>query len=183
MNAAVEIRSAQQADFEPLCELYCHSVRCNPHGFIQDLAFHGCLREKVKRWREAGGDMLVARLDGEIAGLGGLAPHSLRRAELCKLHVGSGHQGRGIGRLLASSLIAHAENNGFSEIELHVTASQHAALSLYRKLGFQETRRAMYRTVVFNAEAAFDTIYMQMQLQPAHPAVQTRRIGVYAPQP
>ncbi len=163
MTVDVSLRSARPEDLAPLCELYCRSVRCNPDGFIQDLSFHGCLIEKCREWRSGGGDLVVARHGGEVVGLCGLAPCGAACAELCKLHVSGHMQGHGVGRQLAEHVIAEAAGR-FREIELHVTASQQAAIGLYRRLGFRETHRSVYRTIVFGVEAAFDTIYMRLPL-------------------
>jgi ribosomal protein S18 acetylase RimI-like enzyme len=164
MTSDVIIRPAASEDFDLVRDLYCRSLKSNPKGFVQDLTFHGCLIQKMQHWREAGGDMLVATVDGGLAGLGGLAPQEGGRAELCKLHVDSRWQGRGIGRLLASGLIYHAREAGFSEIELHVTATQTAAIALYRRLGFHEIRRALFEMSVFGEPALFDTIYMSFSV-------------------
>ncbi len=162
MTCGIIIRSAAPEDFDPACELYCRSVIANPKGFIQDLTFHGCLIQKMQRWREAGGDMLVAIAGGGLAGFGGLAPQEGGRAELCKLHVDAKWQRRGIGRRLAAGLISHATKAGFSEIELHVTATQTAAIALYRHLGFRETGRHLFTASVFGEPVLFDTIYMSL---------------------
>lgn len=163
-KSGVAIRSARANDFDQLCELYRRSVRCNPHGFIQDLAFHGCLAEKISTCRKAGGDFLVAVTRDKVVGLGALAPQAARSAELCKLHVDRRWQRRGIGRLIAIDLVEHAHRGGFSEVELHVTATQTAAITLYCSLGFRETRRELFTTVVFGASVSFDTIYMTLGL-------------------
>jgi GNAT superfamily N-acetyltransferase len=160
----VTIRSAGANDFEQLCELYRHSIRCNTLGFIQDFAFHGCLAEKMSTWRKAGGDFLVAIGRDKVVGLGGLAPQTARSAELCKLHVDPRWYRRGIGRLIAIELVEHARRAGFSEVELHVTATQTAAIALYWSLGFRETSRKLFTTVVFGAVASFDTLYMTLIL-------------------
>lgn len=155
------IRPATSEDFDVVRNLYHRSLKSNQKGFIQDLTFHGCIIHKMLQWREAGGDLLVAIVaDGGIAGFGGLAPLELGRAELCKLHVDSKWQRRGIGRLLATGLIGHAREAGFSEIELHVTATQTAAIALYRLLGFREIGRKLFITSVFDERVSFDTIYM-----------------------
>lgn len=164
MIEGIVTRSAREEDFVPLCTLYCQSVQCNPRGFIQDLAFHGCLIAKTRKWREAGGDMLVA-LDGDaLIGMGALAPHAGGTVELCKLHVSETMHGRGIGRLLCERLIARARDLGFHEIELHVTRTQEAALGLYRKLGFERLKEECFTTTVFGQPAAFDTVYMRLPL-------------------
>ena len=164
MRAEVTIRSADQNDFERICELYHDSIKCNPRGFIQDLAFHGRLLDKIPVWRRAGGDFLVASFGDKLLGLGGLAPQNPRSAELCKLHVDSEWQGLGIGRLIATGLVKGARNNGFAQVELHVTATQTMAIALYRRLGFRETDRKVFTATVFGAPAAFDTIYMNLAL-------------------
>jgi GNAT superfamily N-acetyltransferase len=163
-NSGVTICSAGQNDFGQLYELYRHSIRCNPHGFIQDFAVHGCLGEKISTWRKAGGDLLVAIGSDKVVGLGGLAPQNALSAELCKLHVDPGWQRRGIGRLIAIELVERARSAGFREVELHVTATQTAAIALYCSLGFREMSRKLFTTVVFSAVVSFDTIYMALTL-------------------
>jgi ribosomal protein S18 acetylase RimI-like enzyme len=164
MRSGVTIRSADPSDFEPLCKLYRDSIKGNPHGFIQDLTFHGCLTDKIAAWRGAGGDFLVASFGDRLVGLGGLAPQNSRSAELCKLHVGSEWQGRGIGRRIATELVERARRIGFSEVHLHVTATQTVAIVLYRSLGFRETGRKLFTATVLGAPASFDTIYMNLAL-------------------
>jgi ribosomal protein S18 acetylase RimI-like enzyme len=174
MTRDIAIRPAAPKDFDLVRDLYHRSLKSNPKGFVQDLAFHGCLIQKMQHWREAGGEMLVAVAGGGLAGFGGLAPHEGGRAELCKLHVDSKWQGRGIGRLLAAGLIYHACEAGFSEIELHVTATQKAAIALYRRLGFRETGRSLFTASAFGEPMSFETIYMSFAV--AETADQTLRL-------
>jgi ribosomal protein S18 acetylase RimI-like enzyme len=164
MSGGFTIRSADPNDFEPLYALYCESIKCNPRGFIQDLGFHGCLIDKICTWQQAGGNFFVASCGSKLVGLGGLAPQNPRSAELCKLHVDSQWQGRGIGRLIAVELVECARRAGFSEVELHVTATQTAAIALYRSLGFRQINRKLFTVIVFGAPASFDTIYMRLAL-------------------
>lgn len=48
------------------------------------------------------------------------------------------HRGRGLGRALVTAALAAAPKAGFRRVELEAYASNHAALSLYRKAGFVE---------------------------------------------
>jgi GNAT superfamily N-acetyltransferase len=171
VTGGIIIRSASPEDFDPVCGLYCRSIKSNPKGFIQDMGFHGCLIQKTRHWREAGGDLLVAIAAEGLVGIGGLAPLEGGRAELCKLHVDSEWQGRGIGRLLTTGLISHARNARFSEIELHVTVTQTAAIALYRRLGFRETGRNLFIASVFGQQVLFDTIYMSFTIKGAESSV------------
>lgn len=51
------------------------------------------------------------------------------------------HRRRGIGRRLVEATLAQARRIGLEKIELGVYASNHAAIALYRKLGFAEEGR------------------------------------------
>ena len=164
MTGDIIIRGAAECDFEGLCALYCKSVRCNPQGFIQDLNFHGCLNAKTRMWRAAGGDMFVGYSSDALIALGGLAPESETRVELCKLHVDPQYQGRGIGRMLTEHMISVAKSRGFSEVVLHVTATQEPAIRLYNSLGFRPQKRKIFSTPVFDRTVSFDTLYMHLPL-------------------
>lgn len=164
MTGDIVIRSAGEADFVPLCALYCRSVRCNPAGFIQDLDFHGCLIAKTRNWREAGGDMLVGLDGGRIVAIGGLAPHDEAHVELCKLHVDETMQGRGLGRLMTERLITLARQRGFAEVILHVTTTQKAAIGLYHSIGFEPVKQEVFETTIFEERVAYDTLHMRLPI-------------------
>lgn len=168
MTGDIVIRSAEEADFIPLCALYCKSVRCNPNGFIQDLNYHGCLIAKTRSWREAGGDMLVGIHDGRVIALGGLAPHDPTHVELCKLHVDESMQGRGLGRLMTEHLIDLAHQRGFTEVILHVTTTQKAAIRLYHSIGFEPVKREVFETTILDERVAYDTLHMRLPIHGFH---------------
>ena len=140
-------------------------MRSNPQGFIQDLSFHGRLTSKICPWRKGGGEFLVAQLENAVAGFGALAPLDTMTGELCKLHVATECQGCGIGRLISKSLVDHAQARGFADVSLHVTATQSAAIALYRRLGFKETGRRIFTASVSGANTYFDTICMVLPLE------------------
>jgi ribosomal protein S18 acetylase RimI-like enzyme len=166
MISDVTIRAALEEDFPPLCALYCKSVQCNKDGFIQDLDFHGCLIAKTREWRAGGGEMLVARRGGGIIAMGALAPEGGGSIELCKLHVEERHQGQGLGREMSGHLIALAVERGFSQVNLHVTTTQEAAIKLYLGIGFRAVGRRTFNTEVFGRPASFDTLYMNLPVLP-----------------
>lgn len=121
--------------------------------------------------------MLVARRTGEVVGLAGLAPLGEGRAELCKLHVRPDCQRRGVGRRLVETLIERARRRGFGQMELHVTATQKAAVHLYQRLNFCEVKRVAHRAIVFGDEVVFDTIYMALSLPPVAPPPAAESVG------
>lgn len=62
-------------------------------------------------------------------------------------HLGMGllkeHRGRGHGRRLMEAALAAAKASGIERVELEVFASNAAAVTLYRKLGFREEGRKL----------------------------------------
>jgi len=166
MNGKINIRPIEEGDFEAARALYQKSVRANPCGFIQDLDYHGCLTSRMAEWRMKGGDVLTSHIDSDLVALGALAPQPEHQVELCKLHVDPAWQRRGLGRLMAEQLIALARIRAFSEVILHVTVTQTAAIRLYSSLGFEPVRKEIYRTRVFDEAVSFDTLHMRLPLVP-----------------
>ncbi len=53
--------------------------------------------------------------------------------------VAPGHQGRGLGRELVAFAEARARRDGLAEVRLYTNEKMHENLTVYRKLGFEET--------------------------------------------
>ncbi|MGM0423091.1 MAG: N-acetyltransferase family protein [Pseudomonadota bacterium] len=148
-------------------QLYKKSVGENKAGFIQDLSFHGDIIDQAKKIEQQGGVFWVVLLERQLVGFGALKPTDTPGVvELCKLHVSSDVQSKGIGKSLSLALIDHARDSGAREVSLHVTVSQTAALALYRKLGFQKTGQEVFETRLGDAgqKQIFDTVFMTLAL-------------------
>jgi ribosomal protein S18 acetylase RimI-like enzyme len=103
------------------------------------------------------GVMLVARASSGYVGCGALRRFSEGVCEMKRLYVTPGAQGGGIGRALATALIADARAMGYRTMLLDTLPSMHSAQALYRSLGFRQT--AAYR---FNPIAG--TTFMSLDL-------------------
>lgn len=64
-----------------------------------------------------------------------------------RLYVRPEGQGRGIGRLLATALIAQARDLGYRSVVLDTLPSMTAAQGLYRSLGFLPTQPYRFNPV------------------------------------
>ncbi len=75
-----------------------------------------------------------------------LARHAGAEAEILTIVVDRARQGRGLGRALLQTQLDGLEALGVSETFLEVEAENAAALTLYRKLGFEQVgeRKAYY---------------------------------------
>jgi len=98
---------------------------------------------------DAGGEFLVAEVDGKIVGSGALRrPSEIvgelsddAGAELKRFYVHPEYHRRGIGRALYDDLEARARELGYETMVLETTARQTPARRFYESRGFEERRR------------------------------------------
>lgn len=113
------------------------------------------------------GVYLVAEQEGCLVGHAFLEPHSLQAlshvADL-NIAVHLGWQGKGIGKKLLEQIIDWAKHSSSLEkIQLHVRASNVAAISLYKKMGFQEEGRLKNRLKI--KDRYMDDLVMGLDLR------------------
>jgi ribosomal-protein-alanine N-acetyltransferase len=88
-----------------------------------------------------------ARVDDKLVGYGGIARLGRKKPYEYEIHtigVDAAYQGQGIGRLLLTALLEHADGG---TIFLEVRTDNEAAISLYESVGFVRVgmRRRYYR--------------------------------------
>jgi ribosomal protein S18 acetylase RimI-like enzyme len=159
-NQTAIIKPIVPADAPQLRELFKLSLSKNPHGFIQDVCFHGDIADRAEKYQAENGEMLGV-FDGEkLIGFGGLKYKDDTRVELCNLHLHPDYHGQGLGKRLSYALIDDARALDYDIIELHVTVTQDSAIGLYKHLGFVETKRQVYDV----GGNSYDTVFMEMKL-------------------
>jgi GNAT superfamily N-acetyltransferase len=88
------------------------------------------------------GALLLALVDGELAGCGALRPLAdvdyANACEMKRLYVRRAFRRFGLGRLLAQALIDEAVRAGYSALLLDTLDDMEAARGLYETLGFEE---------------------------------------------
>lgn len=82
------------------------------------------------------GRLLVATVDGQVAGCVALKPHEDGISELKRLYVRPSFRGHNLGRLLAEALVNEARSNGYKKMILDSHKSMTQAHAIYRALGF-----------------------------------------------
>jgi putative acetyltransferase len=98
-----------------------------------------------------GGALLLAYVDGELAGCGALrALPGVDYANACemkRLYVRRAFRGFGLGRLLAQALMQRATEAGYSVLLLDTLDAMEAARDLYDSLGFEEIPPYYYNPI------------------------------------
>lgn len=86
----------------------------------------------------SGGRILMAAVEGEIAGTVALKYVSPGVFEFTKMAVSEKFRGRRIGEALAHAALTEARQSGAKKIILYSNTLLEPAISLYRKIGFKE---------------------------------------------
>jgi putative acetyltransferase len=88
------------------------------------------------------GALLLASVDGEVAGCCALRPLDTadypNAAEMKRLYVRKAFRGFGLGRHLAEAILDAARQAGYDSVLLDTLDDMEAARALYEELGFQE---------------------------------------------
>lgn len=88
------------------------------------------------------GTLLLALVDGEVAGCCGLRPLDTadypNAAEMKRLFVRKAFRGFGLGRQLAEAILDAARRGGYACVLLDTLDDMEAARALYEDLGFRE---------------------------------------------
>jgi GNAT superfamily N-acetyltransferase len=108
--------------------------------------------------------MWIAHVDGQPAGCVALRPLQLpaefgagRAAECKRLYVDGAFRRRGVAEALMAAFEAHAADTGYGAVYLDSKDDLHAAIALYRRLGYADCPR--YNT---NPQA---TVFMRKEIQ------------------
>lgn len=103
---------------------------------------------------------MVAAVKDQIVGFGQVARLNSLRCEISDLVVSAAWRGQGIGTALVTALVDTARRQGFAIIEIGAAESNKVALSLYRRLGFEE-----YKQVLLDVGQGLERIiYLRLQL-------------------
>lgn len=119
------------------------------------------------------GCLVVARLDGRVAGLGTWsrlpAEVLAHNGEIRRVMVHGSARGLGLGRRITAALIDSARAAGIEQLLCDVRGNNHAAVALYLSLGFREYGRLPDFLAV--GVHRFDRVRLYLPLQMAPDAV------------
>jgi GNAT superfamily N-acetyltransferase len=111
-------------------------------GLGVDLCFQGFNEELAtlpgQYVRPAGG-LWLAVDDANVLGCVALRALDAQRCEIKRMYVRESARGLGAGRLLAEHVMRAAREAGYGQMYLDTLPKLHAAIALYRSLGFRQT--------------------------------------------
>lgn len=134
------IRPATVADADRICEIYNREVL--ESTVTLDLVARTVPEQQDWiRNRSGGLAVVVAEIDGEVAGFGGLSFYrdrpGYRTSVEDSIYVHRDHQGEGVGSAMLGEMIDIAGKHGFHAIFARVVGPQQASVSLHERHGFE----------------------------------------------
>ncbi len=100
------------------------------------------LQELPGEYADPRGSLLLARVDGELAGCCAMRPLDTvdypNACEMKRLYVRPSYRGLRLGRMLAEAILDAARVAGYGCILLDTLSDMEAARALYQELGFEE---------------------------------------------
>lgn len=107
----------------------------------RDLSFQNIddeLKNPARKYTAPEGELLAAVDNGEVLGMVAYHRHSDVRCEMKRLYVRPKARGMHLGAILVEEIIDRARKAGYREIVLDTIEPLKAAISLYKKYGFEE---------------------------------------------
>ena len=93
----------------------------------------------LDKFTEPDGRLLLAEVDGEIAGTISLRKIREDAGEIKRMYVKPKFRGKKLGNLLIEEVIEISQGNDFSKLYLDTAHFMSSAITLYKKFGFNET--------------------------------------------
>jgi L-amino acid N-acyltransferase YncA len=135
------VRDATEADLPAIRDIYNHAVEHTTAIWNETVVDLGNRLEWFGMRQARGFPVLVAEKGGRIVGYASYgdwrAFEGFRHTVEHSVYVEKDHQGAGIGKLLMTSLIERAGENGIHVMIAGIEAGNLASIKLHEKLGFR----------------------------------------------
>jgi len=156
------------SDITAITAIYGHHVLHGRASFETEAPDTEEMRRRMRNILDAGYPVLVAEVDGRVAGYAYAGPFHHRAAYRGtvedSVYVDHKTARRGVGRALLATLITQVRQAGFHQIMAVIGDSANAgSIELHRALGFREIGVA--QGIGFKFGGFVDVVYMQLPLQ------------------
>ena len=159
---------ANDDDIAAIARIYAHHVLHGRASFETEAPSVGEMRRRLAALVETGYPVLVAMLDGILAGYAYGSPfhprQAYRRTVEDSIYVDHRLPRRGVGRALLTELLEPLRAAEFQQVMAVIGDSANAgSIELHRALGFRHVGTA--RGIGFKFGEYLDVVYMQLALQ------------------
>jgi L-amino acid N-acyltransferase len=165
MSAQAIIRSATESDLVAINDIYNHYVLHSTCTYQEEPE----PPEGRRQWFQHHGDqhpVIVAEMDGHVAGWGSLSAYHARSAYRHtvenSVYVHHQHHRYGIGSMLLQELIVRARSLGHRAVIAGIDADQAASMALHTKFHFVKVGH--FKHVGLKFGRWLDVIYMELML-------------------
>lgn len=172
--SSLTIRPARESDIEAITAIYRPAVEQGTASFELEAPSAAEMLKRMRTIREGGYPYLVCTdASGAVLGyayVGAYRPRPAYRWSVeDSIYVDPGAQGKGVGRVLLSALIAASEAKGYRQMIAVIGDSGTASsIGLHRALGF--TFCGVIHSVGFKHGRWLDSVLMQRPLGPGDTA-------------
>jgi len=155
-------------DIAAITAIYGHHVRHGSASFETEAPTTADMCQRIQKLLDGGFPVLVAELDGRVAGYAYAGPFHHRAAYggtvEDSIYVDHAMARRGVGRALLTALVNQLRNAGYHQIMAVIGDSANAgSIELHRALGFRDIGTA--HGIGFKFGRFVDVVYMQLPLQ------------------
>ena len=159
------LRPATAADAAATAAIYNHEVTTSTVTF--DLVTRSV--EEQAAWlsaRSGALEVVVAEIDGAVAGFASLSPYRDRPAYRTtvedSIYVHPDHRGQGVGRALLEEIVRVARERGFHSVIGRIVGGHEASIRLHAAVGFDQV--GVEREVGRKFGRWLDVVVMQLLL-------------------
>jgi len=163
----VIIRPFTEADLAAVTAIYADSVLHGTGTFELDVPSAEEIKSRLAAPAALGLPVLVAEIDGQVAGYAYAGPYRLRAAYRFmvedSIYVSEAFRGRGVGKALLEALLSACEALGMRQMVAVIGDSANASsIALHAAAGFE--RVGVFHTAGWKFDAWRDVVFMQKGL-------------------
>lgn len=142
MVEEIKIRKYNDNDYQSMYDLHIKAMQ-KIGAYKGDGPWDNDLKDIQNNYFNNKGFFYIAELNNEIIGMGAFRKIDYKTAEIKRMRVSPGYQGRGIGKMILDKLIVKAKEYGYKKLMLETSDKQIAANKLYMKSGFVEMKKEL----------------------------------------
>ncbi len=141
----VAVRDAEPDDVPAILRIHNAAITSSTAIWDDEPVDLADRREWLTQRRAAGLPVLVAVVDGAVAGYASCGPwrpkSGYRHIAEDSVYIADGFRGRGIGSLLLRELISRARDCGLHALVAGIESGNHASIALHERFGFRVVGR------------------------------------------